>query len=219
MAIQLTRDGLPALIVGLAAEARIARLSGWPVGIGGGTEAGARAAAEAQVQDGARGLVSFGLAGGLAPELRAGSVVIPARVRVGSETLSTDLALSADLGGADDRCLLGHDTIVGSAEAKRALWLETGAVAVDLESGAVACVARAHGVPFAVLRVICDPAGLSLPPAAVVALDHAGAIGVLRVIGSLLRRPSQFPALMQLAADAATARRVLQQRARRMRSG
>ena len=189
------------------------------MGVGGGTQAGATAAAEAQVRAGALGLISFGLAGGLAPELRAGAVVAPARVRVGAETFDVDPALALALGGVDGTCVAGHDAIVVTAEAKRALWLETGAVAVDLESGAVARVARAHGLPFAVLRVICDPAQRTLPPAALVALDSAGAIGLLRVLGSLLRHPGQFPALMQLANDAAAARRVLQVRARGIGAG
>jgi adenosylhomocysteine nucleosidase len=209
----------PALIVGLTAEARIARVAGWPIGIGGGGSAGAMVAAETMLRSGASGLVSLGLAGGLAPDLPAGTVVIPSMVRIRDDLLAVDLALAARLGGADGRSILGHDTIVVTAVEKQRLHAATGAVAVDMESGAVALVAQAHRVPFAVLRVICDPAARTLPPAALVALDQGGAIGLCGVIGSLLRRPAQFPALMRLAADAATARRTLRDRVARIAAG
>ena len=83
------------------------------------------------------------------------------------------------------------------------------AAAIDLESGAVARAAISHNLPFAILRVICDPAERDLPPAALTALNNQGAIGLLRVIGSLFANPRQFPALMTLAADAAAARQAL----------
>jgi adenosylhomocysteine nucleosidase len=151
--------------------------------------------------------------------LRAGAVVVPSQVRAGDQIFAVDPTLAALLGGTDGTSVVGHPSIVVTVEAKRALWLSTGAAAVDMESGAVARVAQAHGLPFAVLRAICDPADRTLPPAALVALNSAGAIGLVRVIGSLLRHPGQFPALMHLANDAAAARRVLQLRARGIGAG
>jgi adenosylhomocysteine nucleosidase len=108
--------------------------------------------------------------------------------------------------------LLSADCVVAEAAAKAALFAGTGACAVDLESGAVARVAARHGLPFAVLRAVCDPAGRTLPPAALVALDAGGAIVPLRVALALLRRPNQLPALLALAHDAAAARRALHAR-------
>ncbi len=122
---------------------------------------------------------------------------------------STDPALRARLGDAATNLLSATSSIVASAAAKAALFASSGAVAVDLESGAVARVAAEHGLPFAVLRAICDPAERDLPPAALIALDRRGAIGLMRVIGSVLEHPTQVPALLALAADAAAARRAL----------
>ena len=73
----------------------------------------------------------------------------------------------------------------------------------------MARVAARHHLPFAVLRAICDPAERDLPPAALVALDQAGAIGLWRVLVSLARAPQQLPGLLALARDAAAARRAL----------
>jgi adenosylhomocysteine nucleosidase len=229
-----------AVVVGLAAEARIARRLGYPVAIGGGTNAGAEVAARRIAQAGATGLISFGLAGGLDPGLRPGTIVVATvvlwqpglheAVRGDDETahasgitpaarrFPTDAALSTGLGGATGHAVLAADTIVTRADTKRVLWQTTGAAAVDLESGAVARVATEHGLPFAVLRAICDPAERDLPPAALIALDRHGTIGLARVIGSVLTHPAQLPALLALAADAAAARRSLRTAVTRIRT-
>ncbi|HST76819.1 MAG TPA: hypothetical protein VLJ20_15690 [Acetobacteraceae bacterium] len=194
------------IVVGLRAEARIASRAGWPVAIGGGTAPGAADAARQLAAGGATALVSFGLAGGLDPALRPGDVVVPSHVLLAGSLLPTDPTL---LGRADGSTLLCGETAVASAAEKRHWFEMTGAVAVDLESGAVARVALEHGLPFAALRAICDPAERDLPPAALVALDARGAIGLLRVLRSLVAHPGQLPALLALTRDAAHARRSL----------
>ena len=203
------------IVVGLRAEARLARRLGVPVVVGGGTAAGAEAVARQAVAQGATALVSFGLAGGLDPDLRPGAIVVPAAVLSDGVQRAADPALMERLGGETPHRLLAVETIAADAAVKRRLWQSTGAAALDLESGAVARIASAHGLPFAVLRAICDPAERDLPPAAVVALDGRGAIGLARVAGSVIARPGQIFALLRLAADAVAARRAL---ARRMAS-
>jgi adenosylhomocysteine nucleosidase len=207
-----------AVVVGLAAEARIAWRLGLPVAIGGGTASGAEAAARRLVLSGATGLISFGLAGGLDPALRAGALLVPTAVLVDGRSVPTDATLSRSLSDGVGGLLLGASDVVASTAAKRALFAATGAVAVDLESGAVARVAAEHGLPFAVLRAICDPAERDLPPAALIALDRHGAIGLARVLGSVLAHPAQVPALLALAADATAARRTLRDAVTRIRT-
>jgi adenosylhomocysteine nucleosidase len=197
------------VVVGLAAEARIARRLGWPVAIGGGTAAGADAAANDLVRLGCAGLISFGLAGGLDPVFGPGALIVPSGVIAGRRRYAADPNLSRMLGGATPHLLLGADAIVASVEGKRLQREQTGAAAVDLESGAVARVACMHNIPFAVLRAICDPADRALPHAARVALDARGSIRAWRVLASIAARPTQLPALLALAADAAAARRSL----------
>src|SRR5208282_3321832 len=131
----------PGFVVGLAAEARLARSPGWPIAIGGGTAGGARLAAERLVSDGVTALISFGLAGGLDPALRAGSLLVPGAIMMDGQRLPTDRTVSERLGGVSIPLLLGARDAVASAAAKAALFAATGAAAVDLESGAVACVA------------------------------------------------------------------------------
>ncbi len=190
------------VVVGLAAEARIARRIG-QVATGGGMPAGAEAAARRLVADGATALLSFGLAGGLDPALRAGKLLLPVEVLDDDTLYFTDPALIA--GTPHGRLFAGAGVVVTAAE-KAALWRRTGADGIDLESGAVARVAAERGLPFAVVRAVCDPAKRSLPPGAVLALDQSGAIGLWRVLGSVLRQPGQVGALLALGRDAARAR-------------
>lgn len=196
-------------MVGLAAEARLVHRLGAVVAVGGGSAAGARRAAEHLVARGVTGLVSFGLAGGLDPGLSAGAVLVPAAVWRDGRRVAVDAALARALGGATAHILLCGTAAVATAVDKARLWRETGCAAVDLETGAVAAVAAGHGLGFAVLRAVCDPAGRDLPPAALAALDARGAIGAGRVLASLLARPAQAQALLGLAREAAVARRAL----------
>jgi adenosylhomocysteine nucleosidase len=193
------------IVVGLAAEARIARRLGWRVAIGGGRAEGARAAARRLIDDGCDALVSFGFAGGLDPALRAGALIVASAVIAGDARFPTDPDLSRMLGGAMSQVVAGTDTTVASVGEKRRLRERTSAAAVDLESGAVAL----SGVPFAVLRAVCDPASRTLPPAALNALDADGTVDIGRLAASLVAHPGQLPALLMLAVDAAAARRAL----------
>jgi len=193
------------IVTGLQAEARIARRLGVALA-GGGTPDGARRAAWALVDAGATALLSFGLAGGLDPALAAGDLVIPALIICDGRSFTTDPAiLRCDAAGT----LAAEPAVVATVAAKAALWARTGAAAVDLESGAVAEVAAERGLPFAVLRAICDPAGRNLPPTALTALDARGAVAGWRVARSLFNHPGDIAGLLALARDVATARAAL----------
>jgi adenosylhomocysteine nucleosidase len=196
-------------VTGLAAEARLARRLG-PALAGSGI--GAEAAGERLVREGARALVSFGLCGGLDRTLAPGSLVVPESVLAAGERLATDRALADALGGCSAALLAAEPAIVASAAAKRALFERTGAVAVDLESGAVARVAARHGLPFAVLRAVCDPAEMTLPPLALTALDANGRIRARHVAWALLRTPGDLVALISLARATGAARTALRTR-------
>ena len=198
------------VVVGLESEARIARALGCPVSVGGGGAAGAAAAAAALIGQGATALISFGLAGGLAPGLPPGAIVVPERVVDGAGQIwPVDPALAARL-GVPHGAMLAVPGIVATAAAKAQAWQRTGALAADIETGAVA-----QACPrFAVLRVICDPAERDLPPAALSALDAAGRIRPGGLLQSLVRRPGQIPALIALGRDAAAARGAMVARVR-----
>ena len=153
--------------------------------------------------------MSFGLAGGLDPGLRPGVVIVARDVLLDGARFAADVALGAAFGGITGQTVLAGTAVVADAVAKRALFAATGAQVVDLESGAVVAVARGYGLPFAVVRAVCDPAERDLPPAALVALGSDGGIGLMAVVGSVVRRPGQIAGLLALGRDAFLARRGL----------
>jgi adenosylhomocysteine nucleosidase len=154
-------------------------------------------------------LVSFGLAGGLDPALRPGAVIVPSVVLAEGTALHADPALAVRFGGLTSHVILAGSAVAASAAEKCGLHAATQAHAIDLESGAVATIACRHSLPFLVVRAICDPAERDLPPAALIALNPHGAIGVWGVLRSVAAQPLQVAALLALARDAARARRAL----------
>ena len=195
---------------GLAAEAKIARAAGLSVVIG----AGHRDRTAALVEDAVRHascLVSFGIAGALAPDLRAGNVVISTEVMAGEHSWRPEEPFRrrvADLAhriGAVEGPVLGASAILATTAEKRRAWSETGALAVDLESDVVARIAASAGIPFVVVRTIADTVLRELPPAALIPLTEDGTPQLARVLGSVLRRPRQFAALVGLARETRTA--------------
>ncbi|MDP9095047.1 MAG: phosphorylase, partial [Pseudomonadota bacterium] len=140
----MASDGPLGIVVGLEAEAQIARRFGVPVQVGGGHAQGAEAAAIRLIEQNVLGLISFGLAGGLDPGLMPGALVVPAAVLLGADRWDADIAIMQRLGGTTPGSIYGGGQIVASAAAKAALHARTGAVAVDLESAAVARTARQH---------------------------------------------------------------------------
>ena len=161
------------------------------------------------MRNGVTALVSFGVAGGLDPTLRPGTILVPREVLTEGSRVPSDPALNRRLGARSEIILFGAERIVASAADKSALFASTNAGAVDMESGAVALVASRHGIPFAVLRAICDPAEHDLPPAALVPPDRHGAIMLRRIFHSVLTQPRQLRFLPALAANAMAARRAL----------
>lgn len=200
------------VVVGLAFEARIAARGGLPV-ICSGDGRNLAARLKDGIAAGATGLISFGVAGGLAPGLPPGTCVVASAIVADNVRLLTDRVWSQKLlqtmPGAMHGILAGAPRPVQTPTEKRELNRETGALAVDTESHIVAHIAAAYGLPMAAVRVIADPAHRGLPPAALVAIRPNGKTDVLAVLRSLMQQPGQMPALMRMALDARAARATL----------
>src|SRR6478672_2553344 len=191
----------------LALEARIALGPGVAVICNHASELAA--SLEAAAKRGAAGIISFGIAGGLAPHLAAGDWVVGSSVRTKEGRFPTDhgwaQALLEALPGAVHAEIVGADAPIAEPADKRQLHLRTGAGAVDTESHVAARIAAAHRIPFAACRAVIDPAHSVLPPAAVTGLRHDGTPDVLAVFRSVVRQPSQLPSLARTALEARTA--------------
>jgi adenosylhomocysteine nucleosidase len=176
----------------------------------------AEAAAAQLIEAGAVALMSFGLAGGLDPALPAGSMVFPSEVisRDGRGLLTSMEwrgRVSAAVQGLGPVCagkLLTSAQAIDSVADKAAAFRDTGAVAVDMESLAIAQVAAAHHLPFLAVRVIVDTAADVLPRAVVTA-SSSGQVRIWRLLGAIALAPAELGALIRLAGRYRTATRRL----------
>jgi adenosylhomocysteine nucleosidase len=188
----------------------------------GGSAAKARSGAEQLARQGVAGLVSFGLATGLAPVLRPGDLVLAESVVLPSgQALRTDAAwrsgLARQLSGRDLSVrvarLAGYDELLTSASAKRKAFQATFAAALDTDSHGVAEAAARLCLPFIVIRAVAEPAEQNLPSPLRV---HGGEDDLLRGLGiavRLLCRPWEFPSAWRFARNGRLALATLSQAA------
>jgi len=203
-------------VVGLAIEARIAGMAAMIVD-GDWTGFHLRDA----IRKGARGIISFGVCGGLDPKLRPGKVVIASSVLAGKdEAYPSDLLWAEELlrmiPGAGYSPIAGVHSPMTSFEERQDFHATTGAVAADMESQIVARIAAEFRIPFAACRVVLNPAHRILPRAALIKIGPAGKPRLRKIGGSVVKDPRQLPRLSRLAVDAVIAVRALRRAKQRL---
>ena len=195
------------VVVGYRAEARCLVGPDLRVLCSGADPEHAHAAARHLCDEGVAGLVSFGLAGGLAADLVPGDLLLPQAVvlpdggRIATEAAWRDrLAATLERAGLGtrDAPVAGSERIVATGDAKRALAAQTGAVAVDMESHGVAEVAARARLPFLIVRAVADRSDQVIPHAARGAIDANGNVRHLALLGRLIGRPWEIGALLAL---------------------
>lgn len=182
-------------VTGFTREARTVRDPEVTTLCGGGNAAGLQRALEAAVREGAAGIISFGLTGGLADGLRIGDWIVGDHLS-GAVEMATDPAwaeaLRARLPGARLGGFFADGRMIDTVAEKRALGLRHTALAVDMESHVAAGVARANGLPFAIARIVSDEVGHLLPHAITVSMRPDGGIDAAAMVKSLAARPGQI---------------------------
>jgi adenosylhomocysteine nucleosidase len=200
------------VVVGMAFEARIAAGLGVPV-VCGGDGNNLDSALARTMAAGCGGLISFGVAGGLAPDLKPGTCVIGSSILDGDEQRPTDARwaqrLMRIIPDAVHGPIVGVRQPIAHASAKHELHRRTGAIAVDMESQVVARAAERHGVPLAAIRVVVDPVGRTIPRSALAGARADGTIDPVAVMRSLMRYPRDFLGLIRMSLDARAARATL----------
>ena len=179
-----------------------------------GTVAGAQSAAQNLIDQGATHLISFGVCGGLSPYVKAGDLILADSVIMDGETIELKsawhkAALKGSNMAAKSGAILSVATAISTPEAKHAAYEDSHAVAVDVESFAVAKAAKDNGLPCLIIRSVLDGAKQSLPEAALSGVDENGNTQIWPVIKSLLKRPQDLPALLNLARDSGRAQDTL----------
>ena len=177
--------------------------------ISGAGRAGAAKATEAMIDVHRPGCVlSAGFAGGLSDALKRHDIFMADRLAdTAGKQLSVDLKVDpASLSrrpGVHVGRLLTADRVIRQPDEKHSLGRQHEAMAVDMETFAVAEVCRRREVRFLAVRVINDTAGDELPPDIGHLLAQetlAGRLGA--AVGSIWRRPSSFKEMYRLRENA-----------------
>lgn len=171
---------------------------------------------------------SVGCAGALVPGLTTGQLVLapavsmPAmddemrfdetrllRFPVDTQLLSytRTAATKADVPTADG-ALLTSPTILFTPEEKTRRGQETGAIAVEMESGVHAAFAAQRGLPFLVLRVILDGVDMRLPMVKGLTTPD-GDVRAFKAAFHVVTHPHHLPALLALKRSRAAAAQAL----------
>ena len=154
-------------------------------------------------------ILSCGIAGALMPDLQPGDVVIDGEAPALEH-------LQRALPHAHRGAIVGNDAIVATAAEKYALHERTGALAVDMESHVAARVAQAHGLPFAIVRIVSDEVDHLLPHAITVSMRADGGFDRTRMRASLAAAPEQMRDVVQTMAQFAAGFRGLRAGAQKM---
>jgi len=155
--------------------------------------------------------ISTGVAGALSEGLHAGDVVVADRLVLAARASAADLVVGVDQGelhrvqdalraGAvrfsTGAMLTAARPLLTAAEKRRAK-STTGAIAVEMESAAIADEAQRRSIPFACMRAILDPADEDV--VGVELADEDGNLRPLKAAGFLVRHPAAIITLSRIA--------------------
>ncbi|WP_027720197.1 phosphorylase [Maridesulfovibrio zosterae] len=164
-------------------------------------------------------ILSIGVSGGLAPGLQAGTIVT-------ATTIHSDIADYApwhendeDAKGrsellptcGDIQCgrLITAEKPVLTPDDKVLMHDRTGALAVDMESIAVARTARASKIPFACIRAVSDDSTRKIPIESMSGVDETGKTSLKPILIAILKRPTLILELIPMGMDYSKALKAL----------
>jgi len=152
-------------------------------------------------------VLSCGFSGALVPGVRVGDIVVAdSIVDTHGQSLSIDGAFPADPArGIHVGRLLTSDAIIRLVDEKKQLAERHGAIAVDMESLAVAQVCRERGVRFLCVRVISDDLSTDLPVEVLSLLGPTGTTRFGAALGAIITRPNSLREMWRLRQSAHTA--------------
>jgi adenosylhomocysteine nucleosidase len=134
------------------------------------------------------GIINTGFCGALDPSLRIGDIVVWGDVPCHARFVRGEISSS--------------DHVVVTAEEKRRLREKTGAIAAEMEAGAVKKTADMWDVPFYCVRAVSDTAGEDMPLDFNLYRDAQGRFSLPRIALAAMSRPfTRIPALKRLEAN------------------
>ena len=185
----------------------------------------AKAAAELLIAQGATRLMSWGCAAALSTTLKPGDLIladtlIDAENCLNAKCRDAKFCVSSNWHSYTKNrlsttmivhtgCLAGSKSIVSSSKDKKQMQSITGAVALDMESIAIAKIAGHSGLPFLAIRAIADPVNMDLPLAINHSLNNKGDIILGKLLLFLLLHPAELPGLIKLGLHFNAAKKTL----------
>ncbi|MGZ5030658.1 MAG: phosphorylase family protein [Methylobacter sp.] len=166
----------------------------------------ARAASELLLTQGASRLVSWGCAAALSESLKPGDLILAdtlidaegAEFGIHDDWLGFATSLLSTQLKVHTGSLAESKTIVATAKDKKRLYDQTGAIALDMESAAVAAVARQNNLPFLAIRTVADPVHMDLPKAINHSINDEGDIVLAKLLAFIALHPTELPGLIKL---------------------
>jgi len=177
----------------------------------------AEAAAELLIAEGATRLISWGCAAALSAALKPGDLILAdklidagnSEIAVTADWLDHTKKSLADVVAVQSGHLAESLNLVSTGKDKRQLHANTGAVAVDMESSAVAKAARQKSLPFLAIRAIADPVTMDLPRAIGYSLNGQGDVMMGKLLLFLFLHPTELPGLIKLGLHFNAAKKTL----------
>ncbi len=145
-------------------------------------------------------IISAGFSGALQPEMRVGDIVVgDAIIDASAAELAIDLKMERNPAtGLHVGRLLSVDRMIRTVDEKRSLAMQHSAIAVDMESFAVAQVCRRSKTRFLAVRVISDDLSADLPAELLSVVGSSGTVRLGAVAGALFKRPGSARDLWRL---------------------
>ena len=167
---------------------------------GMGTERARRATEALLDAHSPRWIISTGFCGALVPGMSIGQIVVANKIRsLAGDELTVDIGMQTDVTrGLHVGRTLTVDQMVRTIAEKQALAEQTGAIAVDMETHAVATVCHERKTRFLAVRSISDDMTSNLPAEVLSLVGETGAVRFGAVVGALWKRPGSLKDMWQL---------------------
>ncbi len=149
-------------------------------------------------------VLASGFCGALRPEMKIGEVVMAdSVVDVHGHELTVDLKLPGEgQPGLHVGRIVTADAMIRSVQQKRELAEQHEAIAVDMESLAVAQVCRDTKTRFLAVRVVSDDLSADLPPEVLSVVGPTGTMRLGAALGAVWKRPGSVKEMWQLRESA-----------------
>ena len=171
----------------------------------GAGPANARRASQQLIDKGSKKLISWGCAAALSPDLKPGDLMLPENLlteNLNQISISTEWLVKSKQHlhnlAPHTGPLIESSRIVAETESKKHIYQQSAAIALDMESIAVAQTANQHNIPSLVIRCIADPVDMSLPKAISYSMNSEGEVQLSKLLGFLLTHPGELLGLIKL---------------------